>query len=171
MFNMDPANEHIPYEAAVDICELVSAQNVARNLSLGPNASLLYAMELLEKNIQWLEGKLQHHCNDYILFDFPGQIELYTHNECIRNIMQLLISKGHRLTAVNLVDSHYCADAAKFIAVMLTSLTVMIQLELPAVNVLSKIDLIEQYGELRKLSNANIFYDSSPPLQKYNDFN
>lgn len=54
-----------------------------------------------------------------------------------------------QITAVNLVDSHYCADAAKFIAVMLTSLTVMINLELPAINVLSKIDLIEQFGELR----------------------
>jgi len=50
---------------------------------------------------------------------------------------------------VNLVDSHYCADASKFIAVMLSSVTTMLQLELPAINVLSKIDLIEQYGELR----------------------
>lgn len=34
---------------------------------------------------------------------------------------------------------------------MLMSLTLMLQLELPAVNVLSKIDLIEQFGELRTL--------------------
>lgn len=56
------------------------------------------------------------------------------------------------------MDSHYCADAAKFIAAMLTSLTVMIQLELPAVNVLSKVDLIEQFGELRK--SIALPYDS-----------
>lgn len=56
-----------------------------------------------------------------------------------------------QITAVNLVDSHYCTDPAKFIAVMMTSVTTTIQLELPAVNVLSKIDLIEQYGELRTL--------------------
>lgn len=49
------------------------------------------------------------------------------------------------------MDSHYCADASKFIAVMLTSVTTMLQLELPAINVLSKVDLIEQYGELRTL--------------------
>ena len=41
-------------------------------------------------------------------------------------------------------------DPAKFIAVMLMSLTQMLQLEPPAVNVLSKIDLVEQYGALRK---------------------
>lgn len=33
---------------------------------------------------------------------------------------------------------------------MLSSVTTMLQLELPAINVLSKVDLIEQYGELRK---------------------
>lgn len=50
-----------------------------------------------------------------------------------------------------MVDAHHCADASKFIAVLLMSATMMLQLELPAVNVLSKVDLIEQYGSLRKL--------------------
>lgn len=54
-----------------------------------------------------------------------------------------------QLMAVNLVDSQYCGDPSKFIAVMLTSLALMLQLEMPAVNVLSKIDLIEEYGPLR----------------------
>lgn len=53
---------------------------------------------------------------------------------------------------MNLVDSHYCSDPSKFIAVMLTSATLMLQLEMPAVNVLSKVDLIEEYGQLRMLS-------------------
>eukprot|EP00177_Eucheuma_denticulatum_P001918 GFKZ01003427.1.p1 GENE.GFKZ01003427.1~~GFKZ01003427.1.p1 ORF type:complete len:292 (-),score=47.92 GFKZ01003427.1:710-1585(-) len=148
VFNMDPANEQMPYKPDVDITELVSADKVAQELSLGPNGSLLYAMEFLEKNIAWLEKKLTEQKDSYVLFDFPGQIELYTHNDCIRNIVQRLLRKGHRLTAVNLVDSHYCSDPSKFIAVMVTSVTLMLQLEMPAVNVLSKVDLIEQYGKL-----------------------
>jgi len=47
-----------------------------------------------------------------------------------------------------LVDAHYCTDAAKFISVLLLSLKTMLQLELPHVNVLSKVDLIETYGRL-----------------------
>lgn len=46
------------------------------------------------------------------------------------------------------MDSHYCADPAKFISVLCTSLSTMLQVELPHVNVLSKMDLIEQYGKL-----------------------
>eukprot|EP00180_Rhodochaete_pulchella_P000178 Plantae.Rhodophyta-Rhodochaete_pulchella.ctg11172.p3 GENE.Plantae.Rhodophyta-Rhodochaete_pulchella.ctg11172~~Plantae.Rhodophyta-Rhodochaete_pulchella.ctg11172.p3 ORF type:complete len:164 (+),score=32.28 Plantae.Rhodophyta-Rhodochaete_pulchella.ctg11172:1949-2440(+) len=49
---------------------------------------------------------------------------------------------------VNLVDAHHCTDGAKFISVLTSCLTVMIQLELPAVNVLSKVDLVEQFGQL-----------------------
>ena len=56
-----------------------------------------------------------------------------------------------KLTAVHLVDSHYCADPAKFISVLCTSLSTMLHVELPHVNVLSKMDLIEQYGKLGTL--------------------
>ena len=42
----------------------------------------------------------------------------------------------------------FFSDAAKFISVLLTSLSTMLQIELPHVNVLSKCDLIEKYGKL-----------------------
>lgn len=63
----------------------------------------------------------------------------------------LTLSCFFKLTAVHLVDSHYCADPAKFISVLCTSLSTMLHVELPHVNVLSKMDLIEQYGKLGKL--------------------
>jgi hypothetical protein len=50
-----------------------------------------------------------------------------------------------------MVDAHYCTDPAKYISVLLLALKTMIQLELPHVNVLSKVDLIESYGKLRKI--------------------
>jgi hypothetical protein len=54
------------------------------------------------------------------------------------------------LAAVHLIDSHYITDASKYISVLLLSLRAMLQLELPHVNVLSKIDLIAAYSELRE---------------------
>lgn len=49
---------------------------------------------------------------------------------------------------VHLSDAHYITDASKFISVLLTSLRAMLQLELPHINVLSKMDLVKGYGEL-----------------------
>ncbi|KAM4581576.1 GPN-loop GTPase 2 [Odontesthes bonariensis] len=146
--NMDPANEGIPYSCGVDISELVTLDDVMDSLKLGPNGGLLYCMEYVEANLDWLENKLKAHRDCYFLFDCPGQVELYTHQSSVKNIFSQLAKWNIRLAAVHLVDSHYCADPAKFISVLCTSLSTMLHVELPHVNILSKMDLIEQYGKL-----------------------
>ena len=59
-----------------------------------------------------------------------------------------MLAPASRLAAVELVDAHLCSDAGKFLAALLLSLSSMMHLELPHVNVLSKADLVEAYGEL-----------------------
>ena len=49
---------------------------------------------------------------------------------------------------MNLTDAFHVTDASKYISVLLLSLRTMLQLELPHINVLSKIDLIASYGDL-----------------------
>ena len=49
---------------------------------------------------------------------------------------------------MHLVDSHLCADAGKFLAAALLTLTAMLHLALPHVSALSKVDLLESYGAL-----------------------
>ncbi|KAI1894934.1 hypothetical protein AGOR_G00120870 [Albula goreensis] len=146
--NLDPANEGLPYPCAVDVSELVTLDDVMEGLKLGPNGGLLYCMEYLQANLDWLQAKLQPYADCYFLFDCPGQVELYTHQSSVKSIFSRLCQWNFRLTAVHLVDSHYCADPAKFISVLCTSLSTMLHVELPHVNVLSKMDLIEQYGKL-----------------------
>ena len=53
-----------------------------------------------------------------------------------------------QLAAVHLCDAHYVTDPAKYVSVLLLSLRTMLQLELPHINVLSKIDILSQYGDL-----------------------
>ncbi|EDO30990.1 predicted protein [Nematostella vectensis] len=148
VINLDPANDQLPYKCAVDISSLISLSDVMDNLKLGPNGGLIFCMEYLEKNLDWLENQLKALEGHYFVFDCPGQVELYTHHASVRNIVKQLEKWDSRLVAVHLVDSHYCSDPGKFISVLLTSLCTMIQVELPHINVLSKIDLIENYGKL-----------------------
>ncbi|XP_033375498.1 GPN-loop GTPase 2 isoform X3 [Parus major] len=156
--NLDPANEALPWPCALDIAELVTLPDVMGSLGLGPNGGLIYCMEYLEANADWLRDRLQGLRGHYILFDCPGQVELYTHHEALKNVFAQLAKWNFRvcvplclcsqLAAVHLVDSHYCTDPGKFISVLCTSLSTMLHVELPHVNVLSKMDLIEQYGKL-----------------------
>ncbi|KAI7867877.1 GPN-loop GTPase [Spinellus fusiger] len=147
--NLDPANDHTPYPCAVTIADLITLQDTMKSLSLGPNGGIMFCLEYLLKNLDWLTEQLEPIKDHYILFDFPGQVELFTHHSAVKDILGKLEKIDYRLVAVHMVDAHYCTDPAKYISVLLLSLKTMIQLELPHVNVLSKIDLIESYGKLR----------------------
>ncbi|KAG2120532.1 uncharacterized protein F5147DRAFT_756551 [Suillus discolor] len=147
--NLDPANDNIPYPCAINITSLITLQDVMDEHGLGPNGGILFCMEYLYANFDWLEARLQELGSDgYVLFDIPGQVELSTHHEALRYIVQRLTKIGFRLAAVHLCDAHYVTDAAKYVSVLLLSLRTMLHLELPHVNVLSKVDLIAQYGDL-----------------------
>ena len=68
----------------------------------------------------------------------------------------------YQLACVHLCDAHYVTDASKYVSVLLLSLLTMLQLELPHINVLSKVDLIARYGELGKFASRNISSFESP---------
>ncbi|GBE61149.1 GPN-loop GTPase 2 [Babesia ovata] len=143
--NLDPqvTSFELPYTPDVDIGELVDSQKVAESMELGPNASLIFAMDYLLANLDWLTGKLDALGDVYLLYDIPGQIELFTHHTALRDIIDTLQRKhAHRLTGVNLIDSTLCADPFKYVAALLTSLSCQIFIQLPHVNVLSKLDLL-----------------------------
>jgi len=149
IINLDPANENMNYEPDVDIANLIRVEEVMDELSLGPNGGLVYAMQFLMKNLDWLKEKLdQLPNNNYLMIDCPGQVELYTVDQSMKNLIEYLSKMDYRFAAVHLVDAHYCSDPGKFIAVCLTSLTTMLQIALPHVNLLSKVDLVERYGKL-----------------------
>lgn len=116
--------------------------------NLGPNGGLIYCIETLEKNVDWLINKLKEFEDCYFLFDCPGQVELYTHNTALRNIIRRLEKEGFRLCCVHLVDAFHCSNPSNYISTSLVSLNTMLQLELPHINVLSKVDLIEKNGTL-----------------------
>lgn len=42
--------------------------------NLGPNGAMLYCLEYLEKNVDWLMEKIDGLSQKYLIFDFPGQV-------------------------------------------------------------------------------------------------
>jgi len=78
-----------------------------------------------------------------VLLDCPGQAEMYTHHSSIFSIISSLTRPlDLRLAAVHLVDASHCTDPQKYLSAVLLSVNTMMRLELPAVNVLSKVDLV-----------------------------
>ncbi|KAG7280810.1 hypothetical protein CRUP_035475 [Coryphaenoides rupestris] len=102
--NLDPAAEHFSYPVM---------------------AGLVFCMEYLANNLDWLEQSLGHVEDDYILFDCPGQIELYTHLPVMRQLVEQLQQWEFR-----------------FLSGVMAALSAMVSLEIPQVNIMTKMDLL-----------------------------
>eukprot|EP00934_Nitzschia_sp_Nitz4_P008092 Nitzschia sp. Nitz4//scaffold11_size288233//226741//227712//NITZ4_000806-RA/size288233-snap-gene-0.59-mRNA-1//-1//CDS//3329534170//8082//frame0 len=153
--NLDPAAEHFGYDLAFDIRDLISVEEVMEELGLGPNGGLIYCMEYLLNNLDWLKDHLESFDDDeYLILDCPGQLELYTHVPLWRNVIDRMRMWGYdaKMAAVFLIDVTFVVDVPKFISGSLLSLSAMIALELPHVNVLTKCDLISEQEVERILS-------------------
>ncbi|KAI1318287.1 hypothetical protein F5Y16DRAFT_135508 [Xylariaceae sp. FL0255] len=146
--NLDPANDKTNYPCALDIRHLLTLEEIMSDDQLGPNGGILYAFEELEHNMEWLEDGLKQLEESYILFDCPGQVELYTHHNSLRNIFFKLQKLGYRLVVVHLSDSFCLTQPSLYISNLLLTLRAMLQMDLPHINVLTKIDKIASYDPL-----------------------
>lgn len=75
-----------------------------------------FAHRYLIENQDWLKEQLGEDDDDYILFDLPGQIELYTHMKTVKQLAELLQNWGFNVCSVMLVDSQFMVDGPKFIS-------------------------------------------------------
>ncbi|XP_078176355.1 P-loop containing nucleoside triphosphate hydrolases superfamily protein [Carex rostrata] len=155
--NLDPAAENFNYPVSMDIRELISLDDAMEELGLGPNGGLIYCMEHLEENLDdWLEEELQNYLDDdYLIFDCPGQIELFTHIPFLKNFVSHLQRRNFSVCAVYLLDSQFVTDVSKYISGCMACLSAMVQLELPHVNILSKMDLVSNKKEVEEYLNPD----------------
>lgn len=145
--NLDPAASDFSYEPDLDIKDLISLDDVMEELSLGPNGGLIYCFEFLLQNLDFLATAIDPLSEEYlIIFDLPGQIELYTHIPLLPTLIQHLSRSGPlniSLCAAYLLEATFVIDKAKFFAGTLSAMSAMIMLELPHINILSKMDLVQ----------------------------
>jgi len=121
-------------------------------------------MEYLEENLEdWLHEQLGGYGDDdYLFFDCPGQIELYSHLSVFQSLVQYLKGEGWNVGCIYCVDAQFTEDSSKYISGCLSALSAMIQLELPHLNVMTKIDLVQDPSALE---HGFIFPDRASLLQ------
>ncbi|XP_015929939.1 GPN-loop GTPase 3 [Parasteatoda tepidariorum] len=147
VFNLDPAAECFTYEPIADVRELIQLDDALEDeeLHYGPNGGLIFCLEYLTAHLEWLTEQLGDEQDDYILFDCPGQIELYTHLDVMPKIVAHLQQLDFIVCGVFLIDSQFMIEPSKFISGLMSALSAMITLEIPHVNVLSKMDLLTKH--------------------------
>jgi len=152
--NLDPAAEDFAFEPDLDIKDLISLEDVMEEMSLGPNGGLIYCFEFLMENLDFLTDPLEEVTDDYlIVFDMPGQIELYTHVPILPGLVKTLMhgSLNIRMCAAYLLEATFVIDRPKFFSGTLSAMSAMLMLEMPHINILSKMDLVKGQVAKREL--------------------
>jgi len=158
LFNLDPAIGPSEYhvQPTIDIRELISLEDVMEEMDLGPNGGLVYCFEYLLQNLDWLDEEIGEFDNDYLIIDCPGQIELYTHHPLLPKLISHLSMQSIRICAVYLLESQFMEDRSKFFAGVMSAMSAMVNLEVPHLNLISKMDLVSKKGGKAGMKKATI---------------
>jgi len=167
--NLDPAADEFEEPPSIDIRDLITVDDVMDQLDYGPNGGLVYAMEYLVEHMDWLTDELGDYDDDYLILDCPGQIELYSHMTVMKRFVTQLEQEGYRVCALYLLDCQFMVDNGKFLSGALSCLSSMMRLELPHVNVLTKMDLLPKESKTRKLLDDYLDVDILSLLPKINE--
>ncbi|KAJ3034096.1 ATP binding protein [Rhizophlyctis rosea] len=161
LVNLDPAAENFEYKPSIDIKDLITLEDVVEELRYGPNGGLIYCLEFLVQNLDWLEEELSNYEDDYLIIDCPGQIELYTHHPIMRRIVEAFQRLGYRVCGLYLLDSQFIEDPSKFFAGVMSAMSAMVQLEIPHINVMTKMDLLGVQAEKPEMER---YFEPDPSL-------
>ncbi len=94
--NLDPAAETFKYPVSIDVRDMITVDEVMED-GYGPNGGLIFAMEFLLQNSEWFKDELGDYEDDYLIIDCPGQIELYSHMDVMKQLVDLLQMWGYRV--------------------------------------------------------------------------
>lgn len=148
--NFDPGSNFQSKKADIDLCRLVFSQEITTELHLGPNGAIIFTIEYLEKNLDWLEKKIEilnsPRDSFKLFFDLPGQIELFTHHSSLRALVQRIKKNTYTIKGLFLTDSFFSKDSTINHAIFLNCLLVIFNLEIPCLHLLTKTDLFKRNG-------------------------
>lgn len=157
VINLDPGSEYIPYEAEVDIRDTISLSQIMSEYNLGPNGAQIVAADLLLENTEPISKVIKALDDYYVIFDTPGQIELFS----FRPGSPLLVDKlssGKAMIAY-IADAILAASPSGFISQKMLFGSVMSRFYKPMLFVLNKMDLITDED-----MNNIIRWEDSPDL-------
>lgn len=157
--NLDPGGINLPYEVDVDIRDWVRLEDVMDEYGLGPNGAQVVASDMMVMHSHDIRESLEGFSTDYFLVDSPGQIELFSSRDTSREIM-MDIALGPALV-VYLFEPLLASTPQGMISQLTQAATVKYRLGMPFIQVLNKVDLLDEKTRERTLSwsDPDVLYD------------
>jgi len=146
--NMDPGATDLLYSPDIDIRDWVKLEEVMDEYHLGPNGAQITSSDLAYSHTPDIKNAVEGFRTDYFLVDTPGQIELFAYREAARNF--ILALTGGQSAAIYLFEPFLARTPAGMVSQIALATSVKYRLELPFIQVLNKIDLLEP-GDMERI--------------------
>ncbi len=137
--NLDPGAESLPYQPDVDIRLYVDIHQLMEKYQLGPNGALVLAADMIATRVEELQNDIDSYSPDYVIFDTPGQIELFAYRPSGEFLTRQLESEEKAMLYV--YDAWLCTNPQNFLSLSLLASSVKLRLKLPFLPVMNKVDL------------------------------
>lgn len=160
ILNLDPGVDNLPYTCDVDVRDYVDYVSIMQQYELGPNGAMIMANDLIASKMDEIQNQIDRVNPDYLIVDTPGQIELFAYRSSGRFVVENL--SAEEKTSIFIFDGALITTPVNFVSIALLATSIRLRLNLPAINVLTKTDLIgdklenilEWSTNMRALENA-----------------
>ncbi|XP_064121540.1 GPN-loop GTPase 1-like [Macrobrachium nipponense] len=166
--NLDPAVDHVPYMSYIDIRDTVNYKEVMKQYGLGPNGGIVTSLNLFStmfNDVLKLIEKKEHEL-DYVIFDTPGQIEVFNWSASGPIIAGALAS-AYPTVIVYVLDVVRSANPQTFMSNMLYACSILYKYKLPFVIAMNKIDIISCKFAMDWLKDFEEFQDAMASESNY----
>jgi len=140
--NLDPGVTNLPYSPEIDVREWLSLEKVMKEYKLGPNGAQILSADLLALDAKILEERLNEYRADYVIFDTPGQLELFVFRSAGKVIIEQVGKKNS--IVLFLIDPSLSTTPTNFVSQLMLSAITQFRLDVPIINILTKKDLIDK---------------------------
>ncbi|KAI9098272.1 hypothetical protein DFS34DRAFT_620192 [Phlyctochytrium arcticum] len=156
--NLDPAVTQLPYGANIDIRDTVNYKEVMKQYNLGPNGGILTALNLFTTKFDQVLNLLDKRGPelDYVLFDTPGQIEIFTWSASGAIITDTLAATFPTVLAY-IIDTPRSTSPATFMSNMLYACSILYKTKLPFILVFNKTDIVSHEFAVDWMSDFESF--------------
>ena len=86
--NLDPGVELLPYAPEIDVREWITTRDVMEKYGVGPNGAQILSADLLAVQFREIQDLLEEQRAQYVLFDTPGQIELFAYRQASKVVLE-----------------------------------------------------------------------------------
>jgi GTPase SAR1 family protein len=150
--NLDPGIENAPYIPDVDIRDWIKLKDIMEEYGVGPNGAQIIAADMLALNIGEMKEIIESFETEYVIFDTPGQMELFT----LRQSGKVLVESfgADRSIIGFLYDPVISKTPSGLITLMLQAASVQVRFNVPFMGILTKCDILkdEECEEIIKWS-------------------